>query len=467
MRAVLNWLFDGGGDPVPPARVLARIQAQQERSEILVSVAQLLLVLFFAVLYHAAPMARGSLQDVDIIRGVDLIDGILAIYATLTLIRLGLALGHLLRPWMLYASVVLDTALLMAVIWSFHLKYGQPPAFYLKSPTFAYVFIFIALRALRFEVRFVLFAGAMAVVGWLVLVAFASGITEIWGYGVGRPSGCAAHPCRTRDYIEYTRTDFILYGAEIDRIVTIVVVTVVLALAISRARRLLIRAATEQIAARDLSRFLAPEVAERVRRSEMAIAPGEGDLRDVAILTTDLRGFTLMSTTMEPDAVMRLLQEYQGRVCPAILVAGGSIDKFLGDGILSSFGAARPGDAYAADALRAADAVLAAIAAWNAERDAAGQPPVRVGLAIASGRVVFGAVGDGDRLEYTVIGDAVNLAAKLEKHTKEEGVRALTDRATYDLALAQGYVPSVPCERREHRAVGGVAVPLDLVILAA
>lgn len=467
MKALSHWLFDGDDDPMPPERVLARIRAQQERSEILVSVAQLLSALFFAALYHAAPMAEGSLQDVNLIEGVDLIDGILAIYATLTLVRLGLALGHVLRPWMLYASVVLDMALLMAVIWSFHLKYGQPPGFYLKAPTFAYVFIFIALRALRFEARFVLFAGVMAALGWLVLVAFAAGFTDMLGYGVGRPVGCAAHPCRTRDYIEYVRTDFILYGAEIDRIVTIIVVTLVLALAIARARRLLIRAATEQVAARDLSRFLDPEVAERIRRSERTIAPGQGELRDAAILTTDLRGFTRLSTAMEPDDVMKLLQDYQGRVCPAVLASGGSIDKFLGDGILCSFGAARPGATYAADALRAADAVLQAVAHWNAERAAAGQPPIRVGLAIASGRVVFGAVGDGDRLEYTVIGDAVNLAAKLEKHTKEEGVRALTDGATYDLALAQGYIAPEGRERRATRAVGGVASPLDLVILAA
>jgi adenylate cyclase len=460
------WLFGRGNEPAPPTRVLESIRVQQERSEILVSAVQLLITVFFFALYHAAPMAEGRLQDVYLFAEVDLTDGILGIYTALTLLRLGLALRHMLKPWMLYASTLLDMILLMAVIWSFHLTYGQPPGFYLKIPTFAFVFIFIALRALRFEARFVVFAGVMGIIGWVLLVAFASGVTDAWGYGVGRPSGCVAHPCRTRNFIEYMRTDFLLYGAEVERIVTIAVVTLVLALAISRARRLLIRAATEQVAARDLSRFLDPEVAERIRRSEMDIAAGEGEVRDVAILTTDLRGFTGVSTAMAPGDVMKLLQEYQGRVCPAILAAGGSIDKFLGDGILSSFGAARPGPSYAADALRAADAVLLAVEHWTEERVASGRPAVRVGLAIASGRVVFGAVGDGDRLEYTVIGDAVNLAAKLEKHTKAEGVRALTDRATYDLALAQGYAEPRDRERRPARTVSGLGSPLDLVILA-
>ena len=90
-----------------------------------------------------------------------------------------------------------------------------------------------------------------------------------------------------------------------------------------------------------------------------------------------------------------------------------------------------------------------------------------IALAIASGRVLFGAVGDGDRLEFTVIGDAVNLAAKLEKHTKTEAVRALADAATYDLALRQGYLPPFERERRIARAVAGVATPVDLVVLEA
>ena len=145
---------------------------------------------------------------------------------------------------------------------------------------------------------------------------------------------------------------------------------------------------------------------------------------------------------------------------------GGSIDKFLGDGILASFGAVAPSPTAVADALRAADAVIEAADRWAAERRAAGLRPLSIGLAAASGRVVFGAVGDGERLEFTVIGDAVNFAAKLEKHNKDESTRALVDGDTYDQALQQGYAAPTPRERRPGRRVAGVADLVDIVVLA-
>jgi adenylate cyclase len=140
------------------------------------------------------------------------------------------------------------------------------------------------------------------------------------------------------------------------------------------------------------------------------------------------------------------------------------VDKFLGDGILASFGAARPSPTHAADALRAVDAVMAEARAWSEERIAKGMAPANVGAAASAGEVLFGAVGTAVRLEYTVIGDAVNLAAKLEKQNKAEKVRALTDAATYRLARRQGY--AVEKEIRTARVVGGVEHPLDLAVLA-
>lgn len=444
-----HWLVGGGDSTRLPARVRAAIERQQEQSEILIGWVQLVIVVLVGTVYESSSMAGGVVQE-DYSFEFD----VLVIYGIFCLVRLGLAYARLLRPWMLYLSVIADMFLLMGLIYSFHYKYAQPAVFYLKVPTLLFVFLFIALRALRFEARFVLFTGLTAIAGWIGLILYALD-------GRGGP----ANP--TDDFVEYMTSNAFLIHAEADKIIAILLTTLVLALAIARARNLLVQAVSESTAAQDLSRFFDPGVAARIRGAAMSIRAGEGELRDVAILTVDLRGFTRLSTELPPDEVMKVLQDYQSRVCPLIAEAGGSIDKFLGDGILASFGAVMPSDTAAADALRAADAVMAAAAAWRERRRAAGLPPLEIGLAVASGRVVFGAVGDGERLEFTVIGDAVNLAAKLEKHNKEEGTRALTDGATYALAERQGYHAPAAREHRRNRKVGGVGESVDIVVLAA
>ncbi|WP_052263920.1 adenylate/guanylate cyclase domain-containing protein [Azotobacter chroococcum] len=176
-----------------------------------------------------------------------------------------------------------------------------------------------------------------------------------------------------------------------------------------------------------------------------------------------MRGFTGAAARLAPDELIALLGEYQGLLLPILKAHGGSIDKFMGDGILASFGAVSPDPAFAAQALRAVDAIWTAVGHWRAQRQAAGLPAPDVGAGLASGEVVFGIIGHGQRLEYTLIGDAVNLAAKLEKHNKVEHSRGLTTRTTYQLARAQGYAGSK--ELRAARRVGGVAAPLDLAVL--
>ena len=443
-----GWLFDGGGPENLPERVRDSIRHQQERSEILIGWIQLIIVSLLIGVYEGTSMAEGLVQD-DYSIELE----VLLIYAAICAVRLALAYLRLLPTWMIYLSVVIDMALLMVLIFSFHLKYAQTAAFYLKVPTLLYVFLFIGLRALRFEARLVMFSGVCGALGWAYLTYYVS-------------TGRGGPPNRTHNFIEYMTSNALLVGAEIDKIIAILLTTFVLALAISRARHLLVRSVSEGAAARDLSRFFDPGVAARIRTAAMSIKAGEGELRDVAILTVDLRGFTRLSTELAPGEVMKMLQDYQGRVCPLIAAHGGSIDKFLGDGILASFGAVAPSPTAAADALRAADAVVAAADHWIAERRAAGLPPLAIGLAVSSGRVVFGAVGDGERLEFTVIGDAVNFAAKLEKHNKDEKTRAVTDGATYALAELQGYAPPAVRDRRNGRQVGGVVDLVDIVVLA-
>ncbi|MDJ0950068.1 MAG: adenylate/guanylate cyclase domain-containing protein [Alphaproteobacteria bacterium] len=431
-----------------PARVRDAIRTQQENSEILVGWIQLSVVVTFGSLYLISPKTFS--EDAPF----QPVPWALAGYLLFTAVRLALAYLRRLPAWFLALSVVVDIGLLMGLIFSFHVQYEQPASFYLKAPTLLYVFIFIALRALRFEAGYVALTGLVAAAGWALMVLYVV---------MAKPFDTMI----TQDYVEYMTSNSVLLGAEFDKIVSILVVTAIISLALFRARRLLVRAVAEQAAAEDLSRFFAPEIADKIVHSEQQVMAGQGELRQAAILSVDLRGFTKLAMESEPDQVIGMLTEYQSRLVPAIQSCGGSIDKFLGDGIMATFGAAMETDSYAADALRAVDAIMASVDDWNADRRAAGQGELRVGASVATGPVIFGAVGAQSRLEYTVIGEAVNLAAKLEKHTKAEAVRALTTAETWELARQQGLDAARPPEMRPGRPVDGVAGTLDLVVLAA
>jgi adenylate cyclase len=352
----------------------------------------------------------------------------LGIYGLFTAGRLVLAYRGRLGHGFVAISVVVDILVLMITIWSFHLQYRAPPALYLKAPTLMYVFILIALRTLRFEPGYVLLAGGCAALGWLTLFLYA-----VWG------SDGAVF---THSYVEYVTSYKILRGAEIDKILSVLVVTAILALSLVRARDLLARSVAEERAASDLSRFFAPEVAAQIRLAEEDANNTRCNGCHAAILMTDLRSFTALSRYLSAQELIALLAEYQSRLVPVIERHGGSIDKYLGDGILASFGAVTPSITFAADLCRAIDELATTAEHWRLEQEGHGWPAPGVGLAGAVGDVVFGIVGHATRLEYTVIGEVVNLVAKLEKHTKSERVRALTTRPTYALALEQGYAPA-------------------------
>ena len=429
-----------------PERVRRQVTRQQDATERLIGWVQLAVVLVFGVLYWLAPKtfeAHDTFQPVPYA---------LAAYLGFTLIRLSASYRTHLPDWFLYLSIVIDMALLFVLIWSFHLQYEQPASFYLKAPTLLYVFIFIALRALRFEARFVLAAGLTAAAGWGLLVVYVVTVNP-------------EDPMITRNYVTYMTSNAILLGAEFDKIISILTVTGILAMAIVRARKLLVSSVAESTAASDLSRFFSPEVADKIVSSE-EIGVGAGESRDAAILNLDLRGFTPLAERDPPDAVMRLLAEYQAEMVPIVRKHGGSIDKFLGDGIMATFGASQGTASYAADALRAVEEIMAAAAAWQARVEAEGRACVPVNAAVAAGRVVFGAVGEKDRLEYTVIGDAVNLSAKLEKHNAALGSRALATRHAYETARQQGYRPAEPIRELPGERIEGVRQPVDLVRLA-
>jgi adenylate cyclase len=377
----------------------------------------------------------------------------LASYLVFSILRLALAYRGFAATWFLALSVLVDMAILMGLIWSFHIQYEQPASFYLKAPTLLYVFIFIALRALRFSAGFVILAGAAAACGWLLMLYYAMSTSQAPNMGV------------TRDYVAYMTSNLILIGAEFDKVIAILLSTAILAIALWRARRLLVGSVVESQAHSDLERFFAPEIAHQIVHAEQRIEAGQGEVRRAAILVCDIRGFTPMAMGMDPDYLMKLLADYQTRMVRVIQDHGGSIDKFMGDGIMATFGAALPTETYAADALRCIEDLGQAAWVWHDERQSTGEMPLDIGFAVSAGPLVFGAVGDGERLEFTVIGEPVNLAAKLEKANKAEAVSALTTAATLEIAQAQGYEPPPSLEHRAQRPIEGTGAPMDLVVL--
>ena len=234
----------------------------------------------------------------------------------------------------------------------------------------------------------------------------------------------------------------------------------------ARAGALLHRSVAGQAAALQLARFFSPDIAATIVNADEILKPGSGRQTEAAAMFIDMRGFTRLAASMAPGELVGLLGDYQKIAVPVIQKNGGSVITYLGDGIMVTFGANRPSTTFAADALRATAELLDALEAWAARRHAAGQPAPGVGIGVEVGTVTCGAIGDDGRLEYAVIGDPVNRAAKLQNHTKVEQVKALASAYALERALAQGF-DAVRCnERRGQRPIIGIADPFDVVVIA-
>ncbi|MCF3652527.1 adenylate/guanylate cyclase domain-containing protein [Synoicihabitans lomoniglobus] len=164
-----------------------------------------------------------------------------------------------------------------------------------------------------------------------------------------------------------------------------------------------------------LDKNVSPEVAAELMREGAALG---GEEREVTILFADLRGFTTLSEKLPPREVVTLLNRYLDRMSQAIESAGGVIDKFIGDEIMALFGAPVTGDDAARRAVDAALAMRRALTELNTELQSEGHAPLAFGIGINTAPVIAGNIGSHRRLNYSVIGDGVNLASRLQSLTR-------------------------------------------------
>ncbi|HUG89622.1 MAG TPA: GAF domain-containing protein [Planctomycetaceae bacterium] len=177
-----------------------------------------------------------------------------------------------------------------------------------------------------------------------------------------------------------------------------------------------------------LTRHLGSEVAQMTLQDDQAQL--RGVRQDVAILFSDIRGYTALTESMDAADVVALLNEYFTLMVDAVFAEQGTLDKYIGDAIMAVFGAPRQYPDFSARACRAALRMQDALAGFNERRAAEGLEPIGVGIGISSGSVISGCIGSITRLEYTCIGDGVNIASRLEGASKIYGVTVLISETT-------------------------------------
>ncbi len=178
-----------------------------------------------------------------------------------------------------------------------------------------------------------------------------------------------------------------------------------------------------------MSRYMDPRVAAQL------LAGGEdvlgGKSVTATVLFSDIRGFTTLSEELGPTRTVSLLNEYFSIMVEIITKQGGMLDKFIGDAIMAAFGLPVSHDDDEDRAVRAAIGMIAALNQWNAERVAEGKAEVHIGIGLNTDNIVSGNIGSPRRMDYTVIGDGVNLAARLESACKEYAACILLSENTY------------------------------------
>jgi len=178
-----------------------------------------------------------------------------------------------------------------------------------------------------------------------------------------------------------------------------------------------------------MRRFATPEVMQDLQDSGFTLG---GKHVHASVMFADIRDFTALAESQPPEETIELLNTYYALMFDAISNRGGVVTLMMGDGLMAVFGAPMPLPEHEEGAVRAAQEMVELIELFDREREAAGKPPIRIGIGIASGEMVAGYTGTHHRATYTCIGDTVNLAARLEGHTKVAQRAILIDAATRD-----------------------------------
>jgi class 3 adenylate cyclase len=304
-----------------------------------------------------------------------------------------------------------------------HFTQPAGAATYITGP-FSYVYFFpIAVTGFVFDRRLAMVAGVVAAVEYMGCVMLARPfLANVY----------APDPTQLQDLVSPVifalRATMMLGGG--------LLVGALSAYATKLISRIVYEEREKQGITRLFGTFVSPEVSERLVREKSATL---GECKTVVVLFSDIRAFTTLSEKLTPEALVEQLNEYFDRMVTAITRHGGTVDKFIGDAVMAVFGGVIELDDPNASALDAALEMRNALASLNQIRTSRGQAPIENGIGMHRGEVMQGTIGSAHRKEFTVIGDAVNTASRLEGITKEHG---------YPIIVSEQFYQALPEARR-------------------
>lgn len=320
------------------------------------------------------------------------------------------------RNWVGYIFVTLDVVLL-----TFTLLFPNPlePAPWprpltLRFSNFPYFYILLAGTLLTYSPRQVLWAGAVIAASWSIAVAIIVNqpdtltIADFPGWGNLAPS-------QQMEISLYPY--FVDVPSVVKDIFLLLVVTGILTSIVWRMRQLAFRQADVERQRTNLARYFSPSLVEELSRQQNAL--DKDTVQDAAVMFLDIRGFTAFAEQLPPEATLELLRSFHRRMSHEVFAHGGTLDKYIGDGLMATFGVPRKGPADATNAILCALAMRDSIKEWNAIRDQQGWQPIDIGIGTHHGPVVMGNIGSEERMEFAVIGDTVNVASRIEHLSRE------------------------------------------------
>jgi adenylate cyclase len=321
---------------------------------------------------------------------------------------------------------------------------------HLRLDNLLYLVLFVALSTLTYSPRQVLWTGGAGAICWTIATLWVGAQPGVKWLSMGSTwmgLDAAAQTAAFND--PHGIADHML----LKQVVMLLVISGVLAGAVRWSRAIALRQVRAERERTQLARYFSANLVEELADADRPL--GEIRTQIVAVLFADIVGFTGLSERQSPDRVIFLLREFHRRMQEAVFAHRGTLDKYMGDGLMASFGTPRPGARDAADALAAARAMAAGLAAWNLDRQAAGEAIIRIGIGVHWGPVVLGDIGGDSRLEFATIGDTVNVASRLEHVSRDLAAEIVVSAEL--VAAVREAVPAAEAEALLEGFAGGQA----------